>query len=98
VSEAAGREGFQDAAEVGKEGLQDAAAAGKEGLQDVAAAGKEGLQDIAVGLGVGLCMGGWFLSAALLLSAVIITPISVGSLPPVLRVAAVGVMVASPAM
>jgi hypothetical protein len=104
VSDAAGREGFQDAAEVGKEGLQenqDAAAAGKEGLQDVAAAGKEGLQDIAVGLGVGLCIGGWFLSAALLLSAVIITPISVGSLPTVLRVAAVGgvgVMVASPAM
>ena len=33
MSEAVGREGFQDAAEVGKEGLQDAAAAGKKGLQ-----------------------------------------------------------------
>ena len=41
------------------------------------------------------------LRTANLLSAVIIKPISVGSLPPVLRVAAVGgvgVMVASPAM
>ena len=71
-----------------KEGLQGAARGGGQRGAGSKTSRCMGLRWL--GLGVGLCMGGWFLSAALLLSAVIITPISVGSLPPVLRVAAVG--------